>query len=116
MQFKCIYCAEFGCDEKCVAKPAPTAPTLTGGSSSYYSIPITNPTTSGSPPYVAECNDIIEALGMSFGLGNVFKAVWRICATKMGRGKPGTSMLYDAEKIEFFGAREVALHTIKKDT
>lgn len=87
---------------------------LTGGSSSYYSVNITNPCTPDREPYVAECQDIIEALGMTFGLGNVFKAVWRICATKQGRGKPGTSLLYDAEKIEFFGAREVAIHTTTK--
>ena len=79
---------------------------LTGGSSDYYKIPIDNPT-SGCKPYVAECNDIIEAFGMSFGLGNVFKAVWRLAALIQGRGKPGATRTYDAEKIVFFGQREL---------
>jgi len=79
---------------------------LTGGSSDYYKIAINNPT-SGDKPYVAECNDIIEALEMSFGLANVFKAAWRLAALIQGHGKPGTTRTYDAEKIVFFGQREL---------
>jgi len=81
---------------------------LTGGSSPYYTIQITKPTTLSTPPYTVECNDIIEALGMNFAEGNAFKAIWRLAAQRQGRGKPGNTTLYDAEKVEFFGKRLVA--------
>lgn len=87
----------------------------TGLSVSYYQVPITSPTTEGRTPYVAECNDIIEALGMSFAEGNVFKAVWRMCAARQGKQKDGyRDALYDAEKIVFFGQRMVAQLREKK--
>jgi hypothetical protein len=94
---------------KGAAPAAPNPPShrhwrLTGGSSDYYKIEVSSPTT-GSQPYVAECNDIIEALGMNFAEGNAFKAVWRKAAARLGNGKPGTTDLYDSEKIVFFGLR-----------
>jgi len=44
---------------------------------------------------------------MNFVEGNAFKAVWRHVAEQQGRGKPGASLLYDSEKIVFFGKRLV---------
>lgn len=44
---------------------------LTGGSSAYYMIQVTNPTTLPEP-YQAECNDIIEALQLNFAEGNIY--------------------------------------------
>ncbi|AYJ85523.1 hypothetical protein D3Y57_05435 [Sphingomonas paeninsulae] len=85
--------------------------TLTGGSSSYYRLLIDKPT-SGGEPYETECNDCIEALRMTYAEGNAFKAIWRIAAGRLGTGKPGTTALYDAEKIVFFGERLVAEHTL----
>jgi hypothetical protein len=88
---------------------------LTGGSSDYYKTQIDTPTTKGKDPYEAECNDIIEALDMRFSEANVFKAIWRRAAARLGNGKPGTTDLYDAEKIKFFGDRilVVATHNSK---
>jgi hypothetical protein len=78
---------------------------LTGGSSDYYKAYVDRPT-SGGEPYMAECNDIIEALGMEYDVANVFKAAWRVAAMRQGRGKPGQdSPVYDGEKIVFFGQR-----------
>ena len=78
----------------------------TGGSSSYYTIHIASPTTEGRPAYDAECNDIIEALGMNYAEGNAFKALWRRAAARKGMRKKGyDNGLYDAEKVEFFGKR-----------
>lgn len=78
---------------------------LTGGSSDYYKIDVAKPT-SGGIPYTAECNDIIEALGMEFDVANIFKAAWRVAALRQGRGKPGQGdAVYDGEKIVFFGNR-----------
>lgn len=79
----------------------------TGGSVSYYKVAIERPTTAAAP-YTAECNDIIEALGMTYAEGNVFKAIWRMCAARKGLGKKGyVDGLYDAEKVVFFGERLV---------
>lgn len=79
----------------------------TGGSVSYYKVRVGSPT-SGGEPYDAECNDIIEALGMSFAEGNAFKAIWRLCAARQGLSKRGYDEgVYDAEKVVFFGQRMV---------
>ncbi|ATA65254.1 hypothetical protein HOR94_gp11 [Leclercia phage 10164-302] len=92
-------------------KEQPKEGTYTGGSADYYQVKVTNTTTEGRPEYIAECNDIIEALGMNFAEGNAFKALWRRAAQRtLGMRKAGAKDdgLYDAEKVEFFGARLVA--------
>jgi hypothetical protein len=88
-----------------VSKP----PEYTGGSVGYYQVKVTAPT-SGGDAYTAECNDIIEALGMNYAEGNAFKAIWRRCAARtLGKTKAGyKDGLYDAEKVVFFGERMVA--------
>lgn len=73
---------------------------LTGGSSDYYKVKVDNPTSPEVEPYIAECNDIIEALNLSFAEGNIVKAIWRIAKNRMGEGKLGVSNLYDAEKTD----------------
>lgn len=82
----------------------------TGGSVSYYTVDVKHPTNPDLPAYQAECNDIIEALGMNYAEGNAFKALWRRAAAKnLGMAKRGyTDGLYDAEKVVFFGGRMVA--------
>jgi len=94
----CMWCEQ--------AKSQTVAPKrLTGGSSDYYKVEVAKPT-SGGIPYMAECNDIIEALGMEYDVANAFKAAWRVAALRQGRGKPGQdSAVYDGEKIVFFGNR-----------
>lgn len=85
-------------------------PEYTGGSVNYYAVDVKNPT-SGGQGYKAECNDIIESLGMNYAEGNAFKALWRRAAHRtLGKHKKGhpSDGLYDAEKVEFFGARLVA--------
>lgn len=78
----------------------------TGLSVSYYGVKVEQPT-SGGDPYDAECNDIIEALNMTFAEGNAFKAIWRTAAARRGLKKKGNNSLYDAEKVVFFGQRMV---------
>lgn len=79
----------------------------TGGSSDYYKVFINNPTTLPLP-YEAECNDIIEALKMTFAEGNAFKAIWRKAKARQGVQKKGyDNGLYDSEKVVFFGERMV---------
>jgi len=108
-------CAFELADEGSMSNSAPVVakdtPEYTGKSVDYYQVTVTNPTTEGRPEYIAECNDIIEALGMNFAEGNAFKALWRRAAQRtLGKRKAGAKDdgLYDAEKVEFFGARLVA--------
>jgi hypothetical protein len=77
----------------------------TGGSSSYYTVKVESPTTIWKIPYEAECNDIIEALNMTFAEANTFKATWRGAAARQGKKKKGNNAVYDAEKCVFFSGR-----------
>lgn len=82
-------------------------PEYTGGSSNYYKVFVKSPTTLDAP-YEAECNDIIEALKMTFAEGNAFKAIWRKAKARQGVQKKGyDNGLYDSEKVVFFGERMV---------
>ena len=80
----------------------------TGKDVSYYLVRIESP--KRLDPYDAECEDIIEALGMTFAEGCAFKAIWRKCAARtLGIAKAGyKGGLYDAEKAEYYGARMAA--------
>ena len=92
---------------KCAGAPAPEH---TGRDVNYYVVHIPQP--KRQEPYTAECEDIIEALGMSFHEGNAFKAVWRTCAARtLGLAKKGNTALYNAEKVMHAGARMVAMET-----
>ena len=72
--------------------------TSDGGSTSYYEL----------PPHATELNDLIEHKGMSFALGNIFKACYRF-------GEKGAaSRMYDLNKIIYFAERLKALETRRK--
>ena len=77
---------------------------LTGGSVDYYKFMVEDPTTADAP-YFIEVNDLIEAAGMNFAEGNIVKAIARIAGIRNGKGKPGVTGVYDAEKVVFFGDR-----------
>ncbi len=78
----------------------------TGGSVNYYRIPVDFPTTQEQDRYIAECNDIIEALELNYAEGNVLKALWRLAAHRKGKSKRGyKNGIYDAEKMVFFSER-----------
>ena len=80
----------------------------------YYLADVTNPINSKVEPYVAECSDIIEALDMTFNEGECFKALWRLAASRQGRGKQGNTEVYDADKVAHYGHR-VSVQTRQKD-
>ena len=83
-------------------------PEYTGKDVSYYTVEIPDP--KRLMPYTAECEDIIEALGMTFAEGCAFKGIWRRCAARtLGKQKAGyKGGLYDAEKTVYYGQRMVA--------
>lgn len=86
-----------------------------GGKTNYYMVDVISPVDQRSDPYTAECQDIIEALGMDFNEGNAFKALWRRAAARLGKSKRGyTDGLYDAEKVEFYGKRLVELERARE--
>lgn len=62
-----------------------------GGSTAYYDL----------PKEAKDIGDLIEYRNMSFNVGNIFKACYRI-----GQ-KDGTTELYDLEKIVYFAQREL---------
>jgi hypothetical protein len=86
-------------------------PELQGGKlqgDHYYRVRVDAPMSTEVPPYVAECSDIIEALNMTFNEGEAFKAIWRLAASRQGRGKPGNKAQYDADKAAHYGSRIAA--------
>lgn len=91
-------------------------PALTGGKSKHYQVQMEVHCAGSLKDTVIvefDCNDLIEELNMTFAEGEVFKAVWRKSAARLGNGKPGHQPLYDAQKIEFFGKRMVTIHSKK---
>jgi len=64
-----------------------------GGATDYYQL----------PAGAKELNDLIEFKGMSFALGNIFKAAYRFGE------KDGASRIYDLNKIIFFANRLKAI-------
>ena len=88
---------------------------LSGGLNNYYVVSIKNPQRIEQEPYQAECEDIIQALGMTFDEGCAFKALWRNAAARMGNGKPGNKALYDCEKLVHYANRILAKERLAEE-
>lgn len=78
---------------------------LTGGRANYYLVRVDHPQREEQAPYTAECEDIIQALGMTFDEGCIFKALWRSANARKGNGKEGVKGVYDAEKMVHYSGR-----------
>lgn len=78
---------------------------LTGGRNNYYLVQVKHPQREEQPAYQAECEDIIQALGLTFDEGCAFKAIWRTANARKGNGKPDQKALYDAEKLVHYANR-----------
>lgn len=86
-----------------------------GGKVNYYRVLISNPN-QAEFTYIAECSDIIEALGMDFNEGEAFKAIWRKAAQRsLGIGKEGNTSKRDAEKIAHYANRILILEKQNHD-
>lgn len=88
---------------------------LSGGLNNWYVVPVKHPQRKEQEPYQAECEDIIQALGMTFDEGCAFKALWRNAAARMGNGKPGNTSVYDAEKLVHYANRILAKEKIAEE-
>ena len=71
----------------------------------YYLVQVEHPQREDQQPYQAECEDIIEALELTFDEGNIFKEIWRSANARKGNGKPGNTELRGAEKIFHYAGR-----------
>lgn len=87
---------------------------LSGGRVNYYLVHVAHPQREDQPAYQAECEDIIQALGMTFDEGCLFKALWRSAAARQGNGKPGSSDIYDAEKMAHYAGRILRHRKLKE--
>ena len=81
---------------------------LSGGLNSYYLVEVTHPQRKEQVPYVAECEDITDALGLTPDEFCVFKSIWRTAMARKGQGKPGNTTLYDAQKQHHYTGRILA--------
>lgn len=71
-----------------------------GGSSAYYDLTITN---KEGQSLDVRTGDIIRALvGNDFDFGNCIKALRRMYLCTQGKGKQGTDLSYDANKVRYF--------------
>lgn len=83
---------------------------LTGGLVNYYLAPVKHPQRPEQPAYVAECEDISDALKMTPNEFCEFKGIWRTAAARLDNGKPNHKALYDAEKRLHYAGRDVAIY------
>lgn len=70
-----------------------------GGSASYYDL----------PKHALDIGDLIEHRNMSFNVGNIFKACYRLDA------KEGVDAEYDLNKIIYFANRELNVIRRRKE-
>ena len=90
-------------------EPKKITETSSGRDNDYWLVDIKDP--KRLDPYTVECEDLIEALEMTFQEGEAFKAIFRKCKARLGEGKPGDTPLRNAEKVAHFGSRmEVMEH------
>lgn len=89
-----------------MSKNQQAKPEFSGSFVNYYLVKVDHPQRDGQPAYQAECEDIIEALGMNFDEGNIFKALWRSAAARnLGKQKEGQTAVYDAQKLVHYSTR-----------
>ena len=79
-----------------------------GGFVNYYLVQVSHPQRAEQAPYQAECEDIIDALGMTFDEGCIFKELWRTARQRQGLGKQGNTPLRAAQKMVHYSNRILA--------
>ena len=71
----------------------------------YYLCHVTYPQRPEQIPYVAECEDISEALELTPDEFNIFKEIWRTARARQGTKKKGHTELRAAEKCVHYSGR-----------
>lgn len=80
-------------------------PTSGGGLTNYYLVNVKHPQREEHQSYIAECEDIIEALELNFDEANIFKEIWRTANARKGNAKQGQNDIRAAEKIYHYAGR-----------
>lgn len=78
---------------------------LSGGNQNYYLFVI--PSDNGSE-IVGEVEDVIEYFNMNFALATCFKSLMRLIKLRQDLGKPGSTKIYESEKIDYYSKRSLA--------
>lgn len=77
-----------------------------GGRVNYYLAHVAHPQREDQPAYNAECEDIIDALGMTFDEANIFKEIWRTAKARQGSSiKEGNTPVRAAQKMVHYATR-----------
>lgn len=75
----------------------------------YYHCEVTHPQNPNqNVPYIANCEDIIQALGLTFDEGCEFKSIWRRGRGRQGFKKAETTAVRDATKAVHYAQRVLA--------
>lgn len=81
-----------------------------GGHCEYYHCEVTHPQNPNQKVgYIANCEDIIQALGLTFDEGCEFKSIWRRGRGRQGFVKAESTALRDAIKAVHYAKRVLAL-------
>jgi hypothetical protein len=83
----------------------PTTEESSGLRVNYYLVQVRFPQREDQPAYQAECEDIIDALELTFDEANIFKEIWRTARQRQGFGKAGNTSVRAAEKMVHYSGR-----------
>lgn len=80
----------------------------------YYHCPVTRPQNPNqTEPYIANCEDIIQALGLTFDEGCEFKSLWRRGRARQGYLKAESTPVRDAVKAVHYAQRVLSYEQSK---
>lgn len=82
-----------------------------GLSCNYYKVTVMYPYDTDKAPYIAECGEVAEALGLTGYESNIFKELWRQARARQGLMKKGNTPVRGAEKILWNAKRIHAIAT-----
>lgn len=89
-------------------------PEDSGSHCEYYHCPVDRPQNPNQKvPYIANCEDIIQALGLTFDEGCEFKSLWRRGRARQGFLKAETTAVRDAAKAVHYAKRVLAFEEAK---
>lgn len=87
----------------------PALPELTGGAVSYYSTAIPKELVKEFESHVVvDAESIINSLKLNWSEANIMKELFRTANGRKGMGKKNHTELYGAEKIEYYGIKNLA--------
>lgn len=85
--------------------PSQKSTESSGGRVNYYLARVAYPQREEQPPYTAECEDIIDALDLTFDEANIFKEIWRSANERKGIAKAGNNPIRAAQKMVHYAQR-----------